>query len=245
MKKPRVGMYQRYYGGNMDEGWTRFLLEMFAFPYTSLMDAELKKGNLNAKYDTIILPQDSPEMIMGEIPSQYSRYISAGPPEYRSGIGQDGVAALKEFVERGGMLVTFGEASSFAIEKFGLGVRNVIENLSSKEFFCPGSTLKVKFDNSHPLAYGMPAEGFVVFYSSQAFAITTSSKSEEYESVVRYQDKDLLQSGWLIGEDHLVSMPAMVNIKHGKGQVVLIGFRTQNRCQTHGTFKLLFNTMIR
>ena len=245
VQKPRVGMYQRYYGGNMDEGWTRFLLEMFSFPYTSLMDAEIKKGNLNAKYDTIILPQDSPGMIMGEIPPRYRRYISEVPPEYQSGIGQEGVAALKEFVEKGGMLVTFGEASSFAIEKFGLGVRNVVENLNSKEFFCPGSTLKVKFDNSHPLAYGMPAEGFVVFYSSEAFAITDSSKSEKYESVVRYQDGYLLQSGWLIGEDHLTNMPAMVNVKHGKGQVVLIGFRTQNRCQTHGTFKLLFNTMLR
>jgi len=245
LKKPRVGMYQRYYGGNMDEGWTRFLLEMFAFRYTSLMDAEIKKGNLNAKYDTIILPQDSPGMIMGEIPPRYRRFISAVPPEYRSGIGQEGVAALKEFVEKGGILVTLGEASSFAIEKFGLGVRNVVENLGSKEFFCPGSTLKVKFDNSHPLGYGMPSEGFVVFSSSQAYAVTSSQNSEQYESVVRYQDKDILQSGWLIGEDHLAKMPAMINVKHGKGQVVLIGFRTQNRCQTHGTFKLLFNTMIR
>jgi hypothetical protein len=245
VRKPRVGMYQRYYGGNMDEGWTRFLLEMFSFPYTSLMDAEIKKGNLKAKYDTIILPQDSPGMIMGEIPPQYRRYISEVPPEYRSGIGNEGIEALKEFVEKGGMLVTLGEASSFAIEKFGLGVRNILENLDSKEFFCPGSTLKVKFDNSHPLAYGMPAEGYVVFFSSEAFAITASTKSEQYESVVRYQDKDILQSGWIIGEYHLTNMPAMVNTKYGKGQVVLIGFRTQNRCQTHGTFKLLFNTMLR
>jgi hypothetical protein len=245
VKKPRVGMYQRYYGGNMDEGWTRFLLEMFAFPYTSLMDDEIKKGNLNAKYDTIILPQDSPGMIMGEIPPRYRRYISAVPPEYRSGIGEEGVAALKEFVKNGGTLVTLGEASSFAIEKFGLGVSNVTENLDPKEFFCPGSTLKVNVDNSHPLAYGMPAEGFVVYYSSEAFAITTSQNSELYETVVRYKDKDLLQSGWLIGEDHLAKMPAMVDVKHGKGHVVLIGFRTQHRCQTHGTFKLLFNALMR
>jgi hypothetical protein len=184
-------------------------------------------------------------MIMGEIPPRYRRYISDVPPEYRSGIGQEGLVALKEFVEKGGTLVTLGEASSFAIEKFGLGVRNIVENLDPKEFFCPGSTLKVKFDNAHPLAYGMPSEGYVVFYSSQAFAITTSQNSEQYESVVRYQDKDLLRSGWLRGKDHLANMPAMVNAQYGKGQVVLIGFRTQNRCQTHGTFKLLFNTMLR
>jgi hypothetical protein len=245
VQKPRVGMYQRYYGGNMDEGWTRFLLEMFGFPYTSLMDAEIKKGNLNSKYDTIILPQDSPEMIMGEIPPQYRRYISAVPPEYRSGIGQEGVDALKDFVEKGGTLVALDEASGFAIEKLGLEIRNVVANLSSKEFFCPGSTLKVTFDNSHPRAYGMPSEGFVVFYSSQVFAITSSERSQQYATIVRYKDRDLLQSGWLKGEDHICSMPAMVSVKKGDGEVVLIGFRTQHRCQTHGTFKLLFNTMIR
>jgi hypothetical protein len=91
----------------------------------------------------------------------------------------------------------------------------------------------------------MPAEGFVVYYSSEAFAVTTGQNSERYESIVRYKDKDLLQSGWLIGEDHLAKMPAMVNVNHGKGHVVLIGFRTQHRCQTHGTFKLLFNALMR
>jgi hypothetical protein len=245
VKKPRIGMYQRYYGGNMDEGWTRFLLEMFAFPYTSLMDAEIKKGNLKARYDTIILPQDSPEIIMGEIPPRYRRFISAVPPDYRSGIGNDGVNALKEFVKNGGTLVALGEASNFAIEKFGLGVRDDLANLDSKEFFCPGSTLKVHFDNTHPLAYGMPQEGCVVFYSSLVFSVTASQNSEQYETVARYQDKDILQSGWLIGEDHLVGMPAMIDVEYGKGRVVLIGFRTQHRCQTHGTFKLLFNAMLR
>ena len=39
-------MYQRYYGGNMDEGWTRLMLEQFGFPYTSLFDPEIKAGKL-------------------------------------------------------------------------------------------------------------------------------------------------------------------------------------------------------
>ncbi len=245
IKKPRIGMYQRYWGGNMDEGWTRFLLEKFAFPYTSLMDAEIKKGNLHTKYDVIILPDDSTGMIMGEITGRFRRFLSAYPPEYRSGIGNDGVAALKEFVEKGGTLVTLGEACSFAVEKFTLSVSNIVENLDSKEFFCPGSTLKVNFDSSHPLAYGMPSEGFVLFRSSLAFEITPGQHNERYETVVRYQDRDLLQSGWLIGEEHLSNKPAMINVRHGKGHVVLIGFRTQHRCQTHGTFKLLFNALMR
>jgi len=247
VKRMRVGMYQRYYGGNMDEGWTRLVLEKFSFPYSSLMDAEIRKGNLIRNYDVIILPSDSTGMITGDIPpgSRYERYISAVPPEFRSGIGKEGVEALKAFVEKGGTLVTLGEACSFAIEKFGLDVRDTVDNLSSKEFFCPGSTLKATFENNHPLAYGMPSEGLVLFSRSMAFVITPGQHNEYYETVVRYIDSDILQSGWLIGEEHLSNKAAMVSAKHGKGQVVLIGFRTQHRCQTHGTFKLLFNALIR
>ncbi|MGB7294630.1 MAG: M14 metallopeptidase family protein [Candidatus Aminicenantales bacterium] len=244
VKKPRLGMYQRYYGGNMDEGWTRLVLEMFAFPYTSLMDAEIKKGDLRARYDVIILPDDSPGMILGEIPERYRRFISAVPPEYRSGIGQEGIDALKDFVEEGGTLITLGEASGLAIDKFSLRVRNVVADLPSKEFFCPGSTLKVNFDNTHPLAYGMPSEGLVLFNSNQAFDIQPGQKNEMYETVVRYQERDLLQSGWLIGEKHLSGQPAMVRAEMGKGQIILIGFRPQHRGQTHGTFKLFFNALL-
>lgn len=246
VKKKRTGMYQRYWGGNMDEGWTRFLLEQFSFPYTSLKSADIKKGNLIKDYDVIILPNDSTGMITGDISSSSGRFSPASvPPEYRSGIGREGVDALIEFVRNGGTLVTLGEACGFAIEKFGLSVFNPVENLDSNEFFCPGSTLRVKFDNTHPLAYGMPSEGLALYWSSPAFAITPGQHNEMYETVVRYKEKDLLQSGWLIGEKHLVNLAAMVNAKWGKGQVVLIGFRTQNRSQTHGTFKLFFNTMIR
>jgi len=229
----------------MDEGWTRFLLEKFAFPYTSLKDAEIKKGNLNEKYDVIIIPHDSTGMIIGEIPPRYRRYLTGYPPDYQSGIGQEGVKALKEFVKKGGTLVTLGDACSFAIEKFSLQVRNAVADTSSKEFFCPGSTLKVKFDNTHPLAYGMPSEGLILNWSSPAFAVTPGQHNERYKTVVRYVENDILQSGWLIGEDYLTNKGAMVNANFGKGQVVLIGFRTQHRCQTHGTFKLLFNALIR
>ncbi len=241
----RIGMYQRYWGGNMDEGWTRLVLENFSFSYTSLLDKDIKKGWLIRTHDVIILPNDTTGMITGDQVMSYGGPMPAYPPEYTSGIGQEGVASLKEFVEQGGTLVTLGETCNFAIEKFGLSVINAMENLDPKEFFCPGSTLNVTFDNQHPLAYGMPTQGFVLYWASPAFAILPSQNNQRYQTIVRYKDKDLLQSGWLIGEEHLSDLAGMVDADYGKGHVVLIGFRTQNRSQTHGTFKLLFNALLR
>jgi hypothetical protein len=250
VKRQRVAMYQRYAGGNADEGWTRWLLEQFGFPYTTLMDAEIKKGNLNEKYDVILLPEDSTARITGERPTgrgeAAARPEDAVPPEYRSGIGNEGVTALKTFVEKGGSLVTFGASSNFAIEKLGVSVRNVVASKSSKEFWCPGSTLRAKFDSSNPLGYGMPGEGLALYMAgSPAFEILPGEHNERYEIIVRYADRDLLESGWLVGEETLAKKAAMVSAQIGAGRVILIGFRTQHRAQTYGTFKLLFNALIR
>ena len=242
--RKRTGMYHRYRGGNMDEGWTRFLLEQFSFPYDSIKDDVIQGGDLNASYDVIIIPHDSTAMIMGEEEERFGRPPEVYPPEYMSGIGDDGVAALKAFVEAGGTLVALGDATSFAIEKFDLNVRNVLAGLDGKDFYCPGSTLRVSFDPTNPLGYGMPDEGFALFWQNSAFEITPSRGNDRYETIVRYAERDILQSGWLIGEEHLSNKAAMVSASVGDGKVVLVGFRTQHRAQTHGTFKLLFNALL-
>ncbi|MDH7492965.1 MAG: M14 family metallopeptidase [Candidatus Saccharicenans sp.] len=244
VRRLRVGLYQRYYGGNMEEGWTRLLLEKFELPYLTIKDADIKSGQLARKIELLILPHDSTATIMGEV-KETSRRWANFPPEYRSGLGQDGLEKLKEFVNRGGVLVCLGAAGNFAIEKLGLSLRNAVAEIDSREFFCPGSTLKASFDNLNPLAYGLPEKGLVLFFNSPAFEILPGPSSEKYRVVVRYEEKELLQSGWLIGEPYLSKKAAMVEATYGQGQVILIGLRAQHRAQTHGTFKLLFNTFIR
>jgi hypothetical protein len=244
VKQQRVGMYHRYRGGNMDEGWTRLLLEQFSFAHRSVKDEEILAGDLNKKYDVLILPHDSTETIMGE--ETEGRY---GPPtkypsEYMTGIGDKGVEVLKRFVAEGGTLICLGRATDFGIEKLELDIRNVVEKVDSKEFFCPGSTVRVKFDNTHPLAYGMPEEGLVLLWRGPVFQIKPSPANDRYETIVRYADHDLLSSGWLIGEKHIANKAGMVAATSGKGRVILIGFRAQNRAQTHSTFKLLFNALL-
>jgi hypothetical protein len=238
-------MYDRYYGGNMDQGWTSFLLETFGFPYATLKDAEIKAGGLEAKYDVIVLPNDSVGMITGERVTEFGGQTPNYPPEYRSGIGKDGVDALKSFVQKGGTLVTFGEAGTLAIERFSLPVRNVVAGKKTTEFWCPGSTLKVRYDNAHPLAYGMPAQGLATFLAgSQAYAVVPTANNEKVETIATYVERDILQSGWLLGEETLAKKAAIVSVQHGQGRVVLIGFRAQHRSQTHGTFKLVFDALL-
>ncbi|MGC8792346.1 MAG: M14 family zinc carboxypeptidase, partial [Bryobacteraceae bacterium] len=166
VERLRTGLYRRYSGGNMDEGWTRLLLEQFGFPYKSVMDAEIKKGGLRQDYDVFLLPDDSTARITGERRERQGEapppVEEEYPPEYRSGIGEEGVKALREFVEQGGTLITLGDASMFPVEKLGLRLRNLAAGKSSKEFWCPGSTLRVRFDPAHPLAYGMPEEGLAL-----------------------------------------------------------------------------------
>jgi hypothetical protein len=245
VKRLRIGMYERYYGGNMDQGWTSFLLETFAFPYTLLKDAEIKAGNLESKYDVIVLPNDSPGMITGERVAEFGGQAPTYPPEYRSGIGKEGIDSLKAFVQKGGTLLTLGEAGSLAIERFSLPVRNVVAGKKSTEFWSPGSTLKTRFDNTHPIAYGMPAQGLATFLAgSQAYAVVPTANNEKVETIATYVDRDVLQSGWLLGEDVIAKKAAAVSVQLEKGRVVMLGFRPQHRSQTHGTFKLVFNALL-
>src|SRR6185436_14755644 len=65
IKPLRVAMYQRYNGGNADEGWTRLLFEQFDQPYKTIFDPELKSGNLGSKFDVVILPADNPATLTG------------------------------------------------------------------------------------------------------------------------------------------------------------------------------------
>jgi Zinc carboxypeptidase len=256
LTRMRIGMYQRYRGGNMDEGWTRWIFEKFAFQFKSVYDAEIKKGNLNASYDVFIFADDSTGTITGE-PSarrgggggefggaRFDGVPDTTPPEYRSGIGADGVAAIRDFVQKGGTLVTLGGATDFAITRLGLPVRNVVEGLSSKEFFCPGSTLRVTIDNTQPLAYGMPSDGLVLFHYSPAFDVVATDFNDRNQIVARYADRNVERSGWLNGEKYIAGRTAMASIGYGQGRVVLIGFRTQNRAQTLGTYKFLFNALV-
>ncbi len=250
IRPKRVGMYQRYWAGNMDEGWTRWVLEQFEFPYVTLMDPEIKSGKLAEMVDVLILPSDSREMMFGpmafaKVPRAAEMLARFGkcPPEYQSGFGQEGIKAIGDFVAAGGRLVAFDASYKLAIEACGLGVRSVVEGLDTRRYLTHGSTLRAEVDNTDPLTYGMPAEALIFSWDSPVFEITEPFTADAFDRLMTFPGRDVLQSGWLIGEELIAGKAAMVRARSGKGEVVLLGMRAQSRGQTHGTFKLVFNCL--
>jgi hypothetical protein len=246
LKLPRVGLYRRYQGGNSDEGWTRWIFDSWEFPYTRVESTDIRAAELNSRFDVLIVPDDELSALIGSTGAAQSEYISgsqAYPQEFRQGLGDSGVQALQDFVREGGTLVLLDRASELAIQRFGIPVTNVVGGLSSRDFYAPGSMLRVEFDPSHPLAYGMPSRGLVLFDGSPAFEVRSTLHNEGISAAGRYGERDLLQSGWLDGESHIANKAALLDVGYGAGRVVLVGFGAQRRAETHGTFKILFNAM--
>ncbi len=244
LKKVKVGLYQPF-TANMDEGWTRLLLENYNFDFKVMQNKDFKEKKIKEKFDVIIIPEMSGDLIKtGYYGGDFARFNRPKPPEYDSGLGRIGVENLKAFVEKdGGYLITLGEACNFAIEDLGLRVTNVLKNVKNEEFFCPGSLLKMNVDNTNPIGYGMEEE--IIGYQNSNIAFSTSIPFGQFDRsvVARYPTKDLLKSGFLLGEDYLYKRAAIVDVKQKKGHVILLGFKVQNRHQTFGTFKLLFNAI--
>jgi hypothetical protein len=159
LKLPRIGVYKSW-SPSMDEGWTRWVLEQFGFDYSSLQDNDVRTGDLNSRFDVIVLPDQAAEQIIR------GNRAGAYPDEYTGGIGDSGVESLRRFVEAGGTLVCIDSASELALQRFKLPVKNALAGLGRDKFYAPGSIFRVSVDTSQPLAFGMPPEADVYFISA-------------------------------------------------------------------------------
>jgi hypothetical protein len=250
---PRLGMYKSSVP-SMDEGWTRWIFDARHYRFLSLSNKEMQRDDLRTDFDAVIIPDQEPTAILNG--------YKAGtmPPEYTGGLGQAGVKALREFVEQGGTLVCLNRASSFAIEQFKLPLRDVVAKVSEKEFFVPGSILRIELDTSNPIARGMPKESIAWVEDSPVFevirenrgsspTVKEGSASELSAANVRViahypADKNPLLSGWLLGENRIRGKAALVEVTVGKGRIFLFGFRPQYRGQSLASYPLFFKAML-
>ncbi len=246
MRTARIGLFKPWVA-SMDEGWTRFLLEKYGFPFENLDNAAIKQGTFSGKVDTILLPAvDAGIIEKGEPASEEARrYFTPLPPPYAGGIEKEGGEKIKKWVEEGGTLVALDESCEYAIRLLDLPVKNVLDKVAQKDFHAPGSMLRIRLDPENPLSHGLRTEEAAYFADSPAFATTPPDARFTRNVVASYPDdpEDILISGYLKGAERLKKRAAMVEVRVGKGRVVLIGFRAQHRAQPHRTFKLLWNAL--
>ena len=236
----RLGLYKPWVA-NMDEGWTRFIFDTWEFPYSTLHDAEIRRGSLKQKFDVIVLTNiSSSRIIKGHAEGRV-------PPQYAGGIGKNGLDALQKFVEEGGTLICLNSSFQLPIDLFKLPLRDISRNYPSTEFFLPSSILKVDVDTTHPIAYGMENTADILSYGSPVFEFLDEEKTQtlltDVKVVARYPNGNPFRSGRLIGDTVLHNKPALIEVGRGEGRIILFGFRPQNRAQTHGTFMLFFNSL--
>ncbi len=235
LAQARVGLY-RPWSPSMDEGWSRWLFEQHGFAFRNVRPADVRAGNLRDRYDVLLLPSDRPGGLMNGFAK------GSAPPQYVGGLGAEGIRTLDAFVRAGGTLVCTSASSDLCIDELHLPVSNVVRGLGRDEFFSSGSILEVRIDTAHPVMSGMPARAKVFFDRSPVF---TTEEGFEGAVIASYgPDGSPLLSGYLLGEQHLQGQAAALDVRHGEGHVILLGFRPQWRGQPRGTFRVLFNAVL-
>jgi len=254
---PRVALYEPF-TANMDTGWTQYVLDQFKVPHTLLHNADFASP-LAERFDAVILASQSVNSILHG--TRAGEGVSRGRagdaptlqrPEFTGGIGLHGLARLEEFVRAGGTLIAFDDSTALPVQFFPLPVRPLLGDAgeggeSTGGYYSPGSIIRIKVDPSHPLAAGMPEDAYAFASGGEAWDITLlkefNTGDRAVRSVARYAEKDLLASGWLSGDRVVRGKHILLQARHGKGRVVLFGFRPQFRAQTAGTFKFLLNAI--
>jgi hypothetical protein len=227
MHKARVGLY-RSWVANIDEGWTRWILNNYDFAPLSLFNADLQAGHLRDRIDVIVLPDMARKALMdgyepGTLPGQYA-----------GGIGEDGLSAIREFVETGGTLVALNQASATVIELLHLPLKNALAGLSADAFNCPGAILNVATgDPLRPGLAGSPSETYVMFERGPAFEPQPGFRGSILASYGK--ESSPLASGYILHPELLNGKAAALETSLGRGHMFLFGFKPQWRAQSHGT----------
>ena len=140
----------------MSSGWMRFVFDQFEFPYEVVFARDIDEGNLSAKYDVLILPDDArlsgrPADTANTFQPRTQPAADRIPAEWRSRLGAISSATslprMKSFVENGGTLLAVGDASEigFTVSTFPSGMQLPVKmtsrcrdrSIMCRARFCP------------------------------------------------------------------------------------------------------------
>jgi hypothetical protein len=175
---PRIG-YMHSWLRTQDEGWWRAALDTYSVPYTYFADIKARQGGLRAKYDVIIYPtaaSNAREQIVGvamngDVPIPYKKTALTpnlgaedSADDIRGGLGADGLAELKKFVEAGGTLIGDGTTVEMLAE---YGIAAEVSTSAPSELYTKGAIMRgVITDKASPLVYGYTEKEMPVYFAS-------------------------------------------------------------------------------
>ena len=250
VKKPRVALWDQY-GGSMESGWTRYMLEQFGFEFEVVYPPDLDSMDLKSKYDIIIFPNGSGVRTPrggnggGNQASNNLQDDMTIPFQYRMRMGSmtaDTIKRIDDFVSEGGHIFCIGSAATSFAQQMKLPVKSAIVDdkgapLPNTKFYIPGSILQLKLAET-PLTRGMCPTVDVMVENSPSFIVSGAA-----EAVGTYDSDKPLRSGWAWGQEVLKGSAGIVEVAHGKGHIVLVGPEILFRAQNHGAYKLLLNAI--
>ena len=152
------------------EGWWRLALDDLKIPYDYISTQTLGTTDLRAKYDVILFPpvgyEAGASAIVNGLSTTYGNALpwkntpetpnlvgkNDGTDDMRPGMGWQGLANLQEFVEKGGVLLTATDTSSFAMET---GMVIGMSGHHADKMKIVGAVVGLRMvDGASPIAYG-------------------------------------------------------------------------------------------
>jgi hypothetical protein len=245
----RIGLYSPW-GGSMDEGWTRLLLDRYGFAHERLRPEDFRdkrKGDgakLAERLPVLIFPSVSAkELREGEQGEEASLHEPRWPDRYQGGLsGAEVQDRLLEYLRAGGRIVALDASTDWLIDELRLPVRVELQDLDRTKFYAPGTLVRAQLDLEHRLTWGSPGELAVYFAAGRAFR--PLPWAEPTAVIARYAEQEPRVAGFLVGEREMAGRPCWIEIPVGSGRVILFGFSPQHRAQTEATFKLLFASIL-
>jgi hypothetical protein len=252
---PRIALLHTW-RNTQDDGSVRYAFDTMGIPYDYVPENRLREGNLRARYDVILFPDQgrsaSARQIFEGVDPRQGPLPYLPSPEYPSlgvhsqaaditgGMGYEGLLALRDFAEAGGTLIFEGSASTLPVE-FGL-VRGVSLRTTTG-LFSPGSIVRGRVANrSHPIGWGYDDEVPVFDRFGPYLGVPARMNSNV---IVRFAPTaDVFMSGLVAGRNQLGGQPAVVSVPLGEGNVVLFGIRALHRNQTQGSFAFVWNALL-
>jgi len=255
---PRLAVFTTW-GATQDVGWVRYALDHFDVGYDLIYKERIRKGNLRADYDVILIPSQGgrgggAKGLVFDIESKGKPYAYTKSPEFPSlgiygesqditgGMGLPGVAELDRFVNEGGVLITLG-ASSYLPAEFGIA-RTVDAARPSAQFYAPGPIVEAEIlKPAHPIFYGYTKTVIPVRWAGGPLLRVPTDDRKSVLMQFPGTDKSVM-SGLMRGVAETRNRPAVLDLPIGQGRVLMFATNPCYRWQNLGEFGMLANSIL-